>query len=161
MSVTVGLCLYRLRPRYCSGTVSNGPKLTIVESTDGNNLRHTACACRLKPVRTCVQNAAEKLVAPFGRSDVKNPLINPAFMSVSIVLPPVPVAWNTSTSQPCSSRYAFAVLMQGVVTPNIVAAIIGLFSWARGFILHHTDDRIDSVGEYLHGYGVESFCVHD
>ena len=56
------------------------------------------------------------------------PVKNPDSMRDSIVFPPVPVAWKTSTSYPACSNTAFACSTHGVVTPNIDAAIKGFSS---------------------------------
>ena len=109
-----------------------GPKFTISQApTD------TTCG-----ILHCI--AASHLALPAARTPptisshhsvvVKSstPWKNPAWINASIVFPPVPVAWNTNTSYPLSSRQAFARSTHGVVTPNIVAATIGFVSSSSG-----------------------------
>ena len=136
-------------------------EINHVESTDGNNLRHTACACRLKPVRTCVQNAAEKLVAPFGRSDVKNPLDKSGVYERFHR----PAARASGMEHKHLIALFLKICLRGLDAGGGHAEhrcrYYRLVLVGKGFlVLHHTDDRIDSVGEYLHGYGVEAFCAH-
>ncbi len=59
------------------------------------------------------------------------PWTRPASTSFSIARPPVPVAWKTRQSKPRASSSSRTAVTQGVVTPNIVMAIVG-FSPAEG-----------------------------
>ena len=102
--VTVGLCLYRLRCANSFGTVSQGPKLTIssapTETTCGILLRMAASQRAGPAARTPPTTSSHHSVVVRSSTPEKKP----ASISASIVFPPVPVAWKTSTSYPFSSR---------------------------------------------------------
>ena len=104
MSVTVGLCLYRFRDWYCSGTVSHGPKFTMssapTDTTAGTPFKAAALQRSGPAVSTPPAISSHHSVVV--RSST--PLMKPPLTSASIHFPPVPVAWNTSTSNPFDSR---------------------------------------------------------
>ena len=98
-----------------------------VERPDRNHLRHALERRGREPVRPGGEHAADEFVGEFGRGDVEHAGDRARRgSSPSIVRPPVPVAWNTSTSYPAASRICRAASTHGVVTPNMVAATSGL-----------------------------------
>ena len=98
ISVIVGLCTYRFRSSNCGGTVSRAPKLTMSSAPS-----ETTCGSPAAPAASSRSGPAES--TPPTRSSHSSvvvvsstPARKPASTSASIALPPVPVAWNTSTS---------------------------------------------------------------
>ena len=57
----------------------------------------------------------------------RTPAKTPRRTRSSIVAPPLPLAWKTTTSQPASSKNLRTCVPPAVVTPNIVIAMSGLF----------------------------------
>ena len=61
-----------------------------------------------------------------------DPVMYPSVIRLSIVLPPVPVAWKIRTSKPWSSRTPRAYSTQVVVLPNMETLIRGFASAGNG-----------------------------
>ena len=70
-----------------------------VERAERDDLRQPARARGLEPVGPGGEHAADQVVAQLGRRHVEHAAAgSPTSTSASIARPPVPVAWNTSTS---------------------------------------------------------------
>src|SRR6266851_760745 len=125
MSVTEGLWTYRLRDSNCGGTVSRAPKLTM-----SNAPTDTTCGTPSLPAISRRSGPAESTPPTSSSASSvvvmsSTPVTKPDSTSASIARPPVPVAGNVSTPYPRRSSSSRAAVTDGVVTPNIVAAIRG------------------------------------
>ena len=72
ISVTDGLCTYRLRSSNCGGTVSRAPKLTMSSAPSETTWGRPCAAGDLEAVRTRGEHAADELVAQLGGGDVEH-----------------------------------------------------------------------------------------
>ena len=69
-----------------------------VEGTKGDHLRHISQAGRGKAIGPGGQLASDQFIGQLGAVMSSTPRMRPSRMKDSMVIPPVPVAWNTSTS---------------------------------------------------------------
>ena len=130
ISVTLGLCLYSFLPCFFHsfGTVSIDPKFTMSsapsETICGTPLL-AAASSRCGPAgRTPPTSSSASSVVVRSRTPSKNP----SDVRRSSARPPAPVAWKTYGVQSYLARSVRACITAGVVTPNMVIAILLLLS---------------------------------
>ena len=98
ISVTDGLCTYRLRSSNCGGTVARAPKLTMSsapsDTTWGRPSRPAASSRSGPADSTPPTSSSHSSVVVMSST----PCRKPESIRPSIAFPPAPVAWNVSTS---------------------------------------------------------------